>query len=606
MGRKRNGRGKTVWDVLQEVWEVLPPRCRRCFWSMGAWQLLIAAVEVVSVASLFPLIYAALYPAKVASMPVVGRLHAWLKPQDGGVFILQLLGLAVIIFLVKELVVLWARHRHYQRIFQIGNHLARRLLSDYYRLPYERIVRENPYRFTTMIMNLAYTYAQGILVPLLHLVTESIILVVLAVVAMAANPLLFSVLLMVVVPALWVGMIFLRRWAHALSRRTQRLQPVAYQRLHDATRHLPEIKSFQAVPFFQQRFLRKHQELTHVFADASTLATLPRHFMEVVMLLGVGILIAKALFEHDVMPALTFMGLFLAASYRLAPSINRIMNSLTLIQKNQHILREMEIFRGAETDVELENRAHSTIPPLREGVTFRNVSFTYAEAGAPVLSSVDMEWPKGAITVLIGPSGAGKTTLFRLAGGFLFPQRGAVMVDGMPLGPENVEAWHPRLGFMPAQPLFFAGSVLENLTLSAEAPDLQQVHHALEAVDLWELVNELPGRLHYEIGEGGARLSDGQRQRLALARLLYFDPDVWLLDEPTAFLDRRLEEKVLDLFDRLRTRGKTVVMITHQASVVSLADHVYRVQNGRVDYMGSGREVLAGPVNGLSEILNWG
>ncbi len=603
MRLKTNGRWKGLWEVIQQVWDELPTSCRRAFFSTGGGLLLVAGVEVVSVAALFPLFYVVLHSEQASSMPGMRWLYAWLNPTNEAVFVLQLMGGVVLVFLIKELIVVWARHRHFRHIFQIGNTLARSLLRDYYRIPYERVVRENPYRFTTMIMNLAYSYAQGILLPLLNLFTEAVILVLLAGIAMLINPELFMVLLFVVGPALWGGMFLLRRWAHYLSRRTQRLQPTSYQRLHDATRHVFEIKTFGATSFFQERFLQRHRQLSSVFADASTLATLPRHFMEVVMLMGVGVLIIKALVAQDIIPTITFMGLFLAVSYRLAPSINRIMNSVTLLQKNQYILHEMAWFRRSVAD---EMRTSPSIGPFERCITFRNVAFSYQDSTAPLFSNVDMEWPRGKITVLIGPSGAGKTTLFRLAGGFVFPRRGAVLVDDRPITPYNAPSWYSRVGYMPARPLFFAGSLLANLVLHEKNYDPAKVYRALEAVNLMELVDQVPRHLHYYIGEGGERLSDGQRQRLALARLLYFDPDVWFLDEPTAFLDHHLEERIFEVFRRLRSRGKTLVIISHQASMVALADVVYRVQKGGVIYLGSGQEVLTAPDDNLRDILNWG
>lgn len=602
LGKARN-RFRESWDLGVEVWQGLLPAERKALIKTGLSLLAIAVVEVVSVASLFPLIYAAVRPESVHSIPVLRSLYAWLQPAEGREFLIQLLGGVVIIFLFKEAIILWLRHRNHRRIYAVGSAIARRLLANYYHLPYEKIVRENPYRFTTVIMNLAYTYAQGILLPLLNFFSEVLILAVLALAVMLADPTLFSMLLFVVLPLLTLGMALLRRKARYLSRQTQRLHPTAYQRLHDATRHVLEIKTFGAVPFFQERFLGKHQELSETYAGTSTLAALPRHFMEMAMLIGMGVLIVKALLAADITPTFTFMGLFVAASYRMAPSINRIMNSLLLLRKNEFILQEMALFPDPQPTV-----TPSPLPALslQKGLLFDRVTYAYPGVSTPVVEDVTMEWPRGSISVLIGPSGSGKTTLFRLAGGFLSPTKGTITIDGVPLDPAHIRQWHRYIGFMPAQPLFFAGSLLENLVLSHRHYDARRVREALQAVKLWDFVMEMPGGLHYDIGNEGQRLSDGQRQRLALARILYFNPEVILMDEPTAFLDRDTESHILKVFDQLRRQGKTLVIITHQASVVAMGDHVFSVQNGRVSALGKGKDVLLRPADPIAEILSWG
>ncbi len=600
---KIRNRYRQTWDLMQEIWHSLRGKERHALVKTGISLLVIAAVEVMSVASLFPLIYAAIRPERVPEIPLLRSIHAWLQPADAREFLLQLLAGIIVIFLIREGIALWLRHRNHQRVYRVGSAIARRLLGDYYNLPYEQIVRENPYRFTTVIMNLAYTYAQGILMPLLNLFSEILILATLAVAVMVANPMLFTMLLLVVLPLLAVGMALLRRKARYLSRQVQRLQPVAYQRLHDATRHVPEIKTFGARPFFQNRFLHKHRELAEAHASSATLAVLPRHFMEIAMLVGMGLLVVKALVTADMTATFTFMGLFVAASYRMAPSINRIMNSLLLLRKNEHILQEMALFRSPAP---ARRTVVTSLSTPQQGMAFEKVSYAYPGVSAPVLSNVSVEWPRGAVVVIIGPSGSGKTTLFRLAGGFLQPTQGVITIDGIPLSPENISQWHHHIGYMPAQPLFFAGSVVENLVLSHRRYDARRVREVLEAVGLWSFVTEVPGGLHYDIGDEGQRLSDGQRQRLALARLLYFNPKVLLMDEPTAFLDRHTEEKVLGIFDRLRQQGSTLAIITHQASVVAMADYVYAIHNGKVTFLGDGQAALAHPGENISRVLNWG
>jgi ABC-type bacteriocin/lantibiotic exporter with double-glycine peptidase domain len=197
-----------------------------------------------------------------------------------------------------------------------------------------------------------------------------------------------------------------------------------------------------------------------------------------------------------------------------------------------------------------------------------------------ILTNADIIAPAGEVTALIGPSGQGKTTLLRLMLGLLPPERGEMtLVDGAgkryPLGADTRHCF----AYVPQGNTVMAGSVAENLRLGCPDASDAELEAALQDACAWEFVSQLPLGIHSPIGEGGKGLSEGQAQRLAIARALVRKAPVLLLDEVTSALDRETEQRVLQ---NLVRRGLTTVVITHRLSVLSLCGGAYRVEDGQV------------------------
>jgi ABC-type multidrug transport system fused ATPase/permease subunit len=232
--------------------------------------------------------------------------------------------------------------------------------------------------------------------------------------------------------------------------------------------------------------------------------------------------------------------------------------------------------------MELPKEPHTLERPQPQGscaVELRQVTVAYTE-DRNVLRDVELAAPAGQVTALIGPSGEGKTTLLRLMLGLIPARDGQVeLVDGggkrYPLGADTRHCF----AYVPQGNTLIAGTVAENLRLGRVDATESELEAALRDACAWEFVSELPLGMHTPVGEGGKGLSEGQAQRLAIARALVRSAPVMLLDEVTSALDMETEQRVLQ---NLMRRGVTTLVITHRMSVLSLSGSAYRVENGRV------------------------
>ncbi len=210
----------------------------------------------------------------------------------------------------------------------------------------------------------------------------------------------------------------------------------------------------------------------------------------------------------------------------------------------------------------------------------------------PILDNLTAMFPAGKVTVVLGPSGSGKSTLARCIVGVWPKREGRVLIDGEP-----VESWDrgelgPHLGYLPQDLELFDGTIAENIARFAEVDSLKVIE-AAKRTGIHEMILRFPKGYDTQIGEAGGMLSGGQRQRLGLARAMYGNPAILVLDEPNANLDDAGERSLLDAVKDLRGAGKTVILVTHRPSVLSVADLLVVLQGGRMVHCGPRDEVLA-------------
>ena len=216
---------------------------------------------------------------------------------------------------------------------------------------------------------------------------------------------------------------------------------------------------------------------------------------------------------------------------------------------------------------------------LEDGITVDHVDFGYGEH--LVLKNVTIEIPSRTFTSIVGPSGAGKTTLVDLVTGLFEPVEGKVLIDGVPLPELDLRKWRRMIGYVPQDTILLHDSIFSNVTLGEPSFSDEDVVHALKAAGAWDFISAMPEGVQTIVGERGAKLSGGQRQRIAIARALVHRPQLLILDEATSALDPETEAAICQTLKELR--GKlTILAISHQSALVEVADRVYQIAAGNI------------------------
>ncbi|KRB55303.1 type I secretion protein [Rhizobium sp. Root708] len=249
--------------------------------------------------------------------------------------------------------------------------------------------------------------------------------------------------------------------------------------------------------------------------------------------------------------------------------------------------------RLTETLAVLNDKSgHVELPAPHDSLTVDAITTVAPTSGAVLLSDVSFTLKAGQALGLIGPSGGGKTTLARSILGIWPVLRGSVRVDGADLSQWNEAFFSEHVGYLPQDVALMEGTIAENISRFAETPDARKIIHAAKAADIHELIVHLRDGYQTELGPHGTALSAGQRQRIGLARALYGDPFLVVLDEPNSNLDAEGEEALSKAISKVRERGGIVVIVAHRPSALNAVDMVGLVQNGRLAAFGPKDDII--------------
>ena len=346
-------------------------------------------------------------------------------------------------------------------------------------------------------------------------------------------------------------------------------------------------------------YAREIGKLRHELADTSAeinfMPYISKYVIETAMIVG-GLLIAASQFlMHDSIRAVTTLGVFLAAGTRITPAVLRIQQgSLQIRGSAGRAGPTLDLIDSLGSAPLVENFDDS-IDVVHEGfepnIEIKNVSITYPGKSAPALDDVNLTIPAGTSVAIVGPSGAGKTTLVDILLGVLEPTEGEVFISGVsPL--QAISKWPGAISYVPQDVLISKRSIRENVGLGypKEVATDELISSALQVSFLTKFVNSLPQGLNTLAGERGAKISGGQRQRLGIARAMFTNPKLLALDEATSALDGETEASITKSIHNLRGSA-TVVMIAHRLSTVRDADVVVYMAEGKIITTGTFDEV---------------
>lgn len=288
----------------------------------------------------------------------------------------------------------------------------------------------------------------------------------------------------------------------------------------------------------------------------------------------------------DLMMFLVYLLLLLEPLAALANSATQFQNSLSGLDRVLDLLAEPREMPATATSRKVDPRT------VAGTIEFQNVSFQYPGTEAAAVEDITLQVPAGKTVALVGPSGAGKTTLSNLVARFYDPTSGAVLLDGHDLREFDVESFRELLGVVEQDVFLFDGTIRQNIAYARRDASDDEIREAAAAAHAAEFIDRLPAGLNTVIGERGVRLSGGQRQRLAIARAILANPRLLILDEATSNLDTESERLIQQSLTTLM-RGRTSFVIAHRLSTIAGADLIVVMEHGRIVQTGSHAELMA-------------
>jgi ABC-type bacteriocin/lantibiotic exporter with double-glycine peptidase domain len=571
-------------DVVR-AWRILDLPERRHAYLVLASLLVGTFLELLSLGLFMPVVSVLASDTFAVDYPWLADL---IGTDDELGMTIRVFGLLALVFLLKSIYVAWSIW--FQRGFaaRIEFRLSRLLFATYAHRPFVFHLDNNS---SVLIRNIgmAAQFVSLTIDSLLVLGTDGAVLIAIVAFLIVIEPLGT----VVVVAALGVTAMFFhfvtrakvqdwgnRRVAHE-ARKLQYLQ--------EGFGAIKEIKVLGREAQFLDRFENEVRQTTKIGRGYGTLTALPRIWLEFLTLLGlavlVTVLVAQGRSLNDTLPIL---GVFAAGSFKVMPSMNRIIFAVQNLRYSRSILEMLTADLATSSDFGESPRRE--VRDLANNIDFCDVRFAYPQSESEAIKGLSFTINAGESVGFVGSSGAGKSTLVDLLLGLLEPTSGRIVVDGneQRLG----DSTSLTIGYVPQTIYLTDDSLRRNVALGVPDAEIDEsrLNEALRQASLHEFVSQLPEGLDTNLGERGVRLSGGQRQRIGIARALYLDPSVLVLDEATSSLDILTEEEIVREIASMRG-SRTLIVVAHRFSSVSMCHRVHHVEDGRIVQTGSAQEV---------------
>lgn len=575
------------------IGRLLDARGRREAWLVGVAMVVGALFEAVGVGLVVPFIAVLTAPERVDDLPLISSVASSLGGASSRHFAITAGVALVMVFVAKNLWIAWQTHLQFRFAYTNQVRLARRLLHAYLHAPHALHVRRNSMDLLRVLNQDCLWVFNHVVVPLLTIASELIVVVTIGAVLMWFAPAATLLVAAIFGATSLVFFAWVRRRLRALGAVQQREVGAMMRTVREALGAIKETRTGGREAFFVDAYARSG----FAYVDANTwmksVGAMPRVFVETI---GVAAVMGFALWsiarDADAATLLPTLGLFAMAAIRLMPSFNRIVTSATglrfYLPAVDAVLADMPLVERLDGDASATANNDDRRPTIR----LQSLSVRFDETSPCAIDDLTIEFAAGEIVGIVGPSGAGKTTLVDVLLGLVQPTSGAVLIDGETLrGP--LRGSGVRVGYVPQAVFIRDSDVRHNVAFGVadEQIDDERVWHALRLAQLDDVVRALPRGLDESLGEGGTRLSGGQRQRIGVARALYDDPAVLVLDEATAALDTETERELSRAILELRGT-RTIFVIAHRLSTVRGCDRIVVLRDGRVEADGRWDDVL--------------
>jgi len=547
-------------EKFKHILSILTPAERRQFWLQIVLNIFISIADITLLA--FLLLVINFYINN--SVDHLGFLPSWMLDSGS----IALIAVFLILFSIKNLLGIMISNAQFKFSGQVAVRISEQKLDRYLHGSFTEFVNIDSAEHIRKIAFQPFEFCQHILTGIQQIIIQSFLILITVFAILLFNAKLFFLLFLILLPPVTFVFFFIKRKVSAGKKNIHSANENSFRYLLDALKGYVESNIYDRNDFFLQRFTVARQQFSKYLFNSLSVQAMPGRIIETFAVLGLFILIVIIKWSNvnDSFPLIT-IGAFMAGAYKIIPGIVKIINAAGQMKAYEFSIYDLNV-SGKDEKEKNEIMNSVTI----NSVEFKDVDFNYDDQN--VLRKVSFKINKGDFVGITGKSGKGKTTILNLLLGFLTPAKGGILINCKPVSFNEIKNYWPGISYVRQQPFLIHDTILRNIILEEKTPSDKKLEQVLEISGLNNFISLSAEGLNKMITENGKNISGGQQQRIAIARALYKDATLVILDEPFNELDEGSTLCLLNYFKELSANGHIVIMVTHDNKSLSYCNKI--------------------------------
>jgi ATP-binding cassette subfamily C protein len=534
----------------------------------------------------------------VPSIPWLKAIYNFSGMNDQKNFLVYV-GIGMLfVYILKNIYLLFQVYYQNKFIYKQQARISVKLLDSYLRSPYAFHLQRNTAELLRNITSSTDAIFGNGVNPVVSIMSEMFVIAAISVLLLTAEPVVTICALLIVGGLIYLFVRIVRNKLGYYGQRIQDLSKKIILWTNQSIGGVKEIKVIGRESFFSETFSEYRFDYANNLVSVATIQRVPRLCLEVILIGGILlitiILLTRGGSAGNLIP---IVGLFAMASTRLMPSVNQVASSLNSLKFGKAAIddiysdvKSFERQRIQDGNIDIENHLS-----LSKEIRLENITFIYPCSETPVLQNINISIRKGSSVAFVGPTGAGKTTIIDIILGLLKPTEGKIKIDDKDIHSNNklLDCWQRDIGYIPQDIYLIDDTLRRNIAFGMADEDMNKsrIKEVIKQAHLDDFIKMLPEGLDTIIGERGVRLSGGQCQRIGIARALYHNPKILVMDEATSSLDNQTESEISKAIDEM-SGEKTVIIIAHRLSTVKKCDTLFFIKEGKLLDCGKLEELL--------------
>jgi len=544
-------------QILKDIFKILSRRETQRLWQLSVADVFISILDIIFLIVL-------LYVINFYTQSAVPASTKYFSPALFNEHPVLLIILFLLLFTIKNILGFFISKAQFNYVYGVASRISRDNLLQYLNGPYTDYIHVDSSVMNRRISQQPIEFCHYVLNGFQQIFSQTVLILITILAVVIINPLLLPLLILILVPPVFLISIFIKRKLHEGRMQGKRMSEKSLQHLQEALAGYVESNLNSKNDFFTNRYHRFQSQLNHYLSERLTIQNMPTRFIEVFAVFGLFLLILfNFLTSHQHSIPLIALGALMVAAYKIIPGIVKITNLAGQVKTYAYTTKGLTNGEGSSAET-------ADIPAAISSVGFENVYFDFGRKS--LLKSFSLTLEKGDMIGISGISGRGKTTLVNLLLGFLSADKGYIYINGLIADAGIRRKFWKRISYIKQQHFFLHGSVAENITFEESDYDKKRLNDILTLTGIDQMTHLFSDGLDTVITENGKNLSGGQRQRFMLARALYKDFDLLILDEPFSELDKAAEVELLKQLRTLANMGKIILLITHNTDAFSFCN----------------------------------